>query len=100
MQMLIAQINFLNTLLKLNLPYHRGNESDKPHNRIPVGSTHNNIANGVFTDMVNKCIWNINIMDDYLLCNYLKIAKNTNISFKQADLKWILWMNTAGNNPH
>lgn len=78
----------------------RGKERDRPQNSIPAGSTHNNIANGMFTDIVNKCTWNINVMDDCLLCNYLKMAKNTNISFEQVDLKCIFWMNRGENNPN
>ena len=39
---------------------------------IPAGSTKNNVGDRVVDDVISKCTWNINVMQDQLLSYDLK----------------------------
>jgi hypothetical protein len=49
-------------------------EIERPCESIAAGSTNDNVADGVVSGKINKCTWNVNVMEDHLLCFNLKCS--------------------------
>lgn len=52
---------------------------ERPCNSIPMGSTDDDIGDWIVSNIIDKCAWNVNVMENHLLCFYLKCSIHENI---------------------
>lgn len=61
-------------------------EKEKPCKKIPAGTSSDNVANGVVLDIINQCTGNINVLEDNLSCQNLKIYSHFVINSNVIDV--------------